>query len=74
MYMSPLVDKLAILWNIPETFKACLLCVACDIPASRKVCGFTGHNSVHGCNKCTKTFLTGSVGDKTGFLGFEPCP
>jgi hypothetical protein len=52
-YLSPLVDELLILWNdgvmlhhhgsqfIPETFKASLLCVACDIPASRKVCGFT---------------------------------
>ncbi|CAB4011940.1 Hypothetical predicted protein [Paramuricea clavata] len=85
-YLSPLVDELLILWNdgvqlrhdgswcIPEMFKACLLCVACNIPASRKVCGFTGHNSAHGCNKCTKTFVTGSVGDKTDFSGFEPCP
>ena len=36
---------------IPETFKASLLCVAGDLPASRKVCGFTGHNSAHECNK-----------------------
>ena len=85
-YLSPLVDELLILWNdgvklrhfgsqfLPETFKACLLCVACDIPASRKVFGFTGHNSAHGCNKCTKTFVTGNIGDQTDYLGIESCP
>jgi hypothetical protein len=56
-YLSPLVNELLDLCNdgvklrhhgssfLAETFKACLLCVVCDIPASRKVCGFTGHNS-----------------------------
>ena len=85
-YLSPLVDELVILWNdgiklrhdgsafVAETFRACLLCVACDIPASRKVCGFTGHNSSHGCNKCTKVFVTGTINEKTDFSGFEPCP
>jgi hypothetical protein len=85
-YLSPLVDELLDLWNdgvklrhhgspfLAETFKACLLCVACDIPASRKVCGFTGHNSAHGCNKCTKTFVTGNIGGQTDYSGFESCP
>ena len=85
-YLCPLVDELLILWNdgvklhdggsgfIAETFRAYLLCVACDIPASRKVCGFTSHNSSHGCNKCTKEFITGNVNDKTDFSGFESCP
>lgn len=47
-YLSPLVYERLVLWNdgvqlrhhgspfVAETFKACLLCVACDIPASRK--------------------------------------
>ena len=85
-YLSPLVDELLDLWNdgvklrhhgspfLAVTFKACLLCVACDIPASRKVCGFTGHNSAHGCNKCTKTFVTGNIGGQTDYSGFESCP
>ena len=30
--------------------------VACDIPASRKVCGFLSHNASLGCNKCYKNF------------------
>ena len=73
-YLSPLVDELLILWNdgimirhcssqiIPERFRAALFCVACDIPASRKVCGFPGHQSRMGCNKCTKAFGVGGVG------------
>ena len=83
-YLSPLVDKLLILWNegvklrhgsqgLHETFKACLLCVACDLPASRKVCGFTGHNSTRGCNKYTKAFNIGNIGDSSDYSGFESC-
>jgi hypothetical protein len=44
---------------LPEHFKAALLCVASDIPASRKVCGFTGHHSRMGCNECTIAFEVG---------------
>ena len=83
-YLSPLVDELLKLWNDgieiapcgaqSKLFRASLLCVACDIPASRKVCGFLGHNSAHGCNKCTKTFQVGNVGDPVDFSGFELCP
>ena len=54
-------------------FHAALLCVGCDIPAVRKVCGFTGHGSNIGCSKCKK-FFPGSVGTKIDFSGFEPCP
>ena len=32
-------------------------CVSCDIPVTRKVCGFLGHNSRLGCNKCYKQFI-----------------
>ena len=31
--------------------KIALTCVACDIPATRKVCGFLSHNTELGCNK-----------------------
>lgn len=84
-YLSPLVDELLILWNdgvnichdgsqiYPDCFRAALLCVACDIPASRKVCGFFGHQSRNGCNKCTKTFITGGIGAPTDYSGFESC-
>ena len=85
-YLLPLVDELLILWNdgimvrhsssqiIPECFRAALLCVACDIPASRKVCGFTDHQSRMGCNKCTKAFGVGGVGIPNDYSGFENCP
>ena len=51
-YLEPLVKELKVLWsegmviNMPDNpgqqvhLKAGLLCVACDIPAARKVCGF----------------------------------
>ena len=47
-YLSPLVDELNQLWvgivmqtpqNISVVVRAALICVACDIPAARKVCG-----------------------------------
>ena len=84
-YLSPLVDELELLWNdgillkhsgsrlFPERFRAALLCVACDIPAARKTCGFTSHNSKNGCHRCTKQFKTGGIGEPTDYSGFDPC-
>ena len=51
--------------------RAALLCVACDIPAARKVCGFTGHNSFHACSRCFKEFPTAVFGEKPDYTGFE---
>ena len=51
------------------TFKAALMCVACDIPAARKVCGFKGHNANLGCSRCSKYFPGGF--EKKDFSGFE---
>ena len=84
-FLAPLVDELCKLWHegvllkhsgsiVPERFKAALLCVACDMPASKKVRGFTAHNSKHGCNKCAKEFKTGSFGESTDYSGFDSCP
>ena len=51
-----------------------LSCVACDIPASRKVCGFLGHNAKRGCNKCLKEIdvvkMSGG-GQRTDYSGFD---
>ena len=47
-----------------------LSCIACDIPASRKVCGFVGHNARLGCNKCFKEFDT-LYGSMTNYSGFD---
>ena len=51
-YLQPLVAELNALWRDGirvkrhgstdvEKFHAALLCVGCDIPAAKKVCGFT---------------------------------
>ena len=84
-FLAPLVDELILLWGegvnlrhsgsrlFPERFKAALLCVACDMPASKKVCGFTAHCSKRGCNKCKKEFKTTGIGQPTDYSGFEAC-
>ena len=82
-YLKPLVDELNSLWSVglkisspdiphPVSVKAALICVACDIPACRKVLGFYGHMSRAGCSKCTKNF--GFDGNKIDFGGFSECP
>ena len=40
--------------------RCALLCVGCDLPAGRKVCGFLSHAAGKGCSKCNKVF-PGSV-------------
>ena len=84
-YLQPLVAELNLLWKdgitvrahgalTSEVYRAALLCVGCDVPAARKVCGFTGHASCKGCSKCTKHF-PGSVTSKIDFSGFDsPSP
>ena len=42
---------------LPIRIRAALMCVASAIPATRKVCGFTGHNSTMGCSKYLKPFI-----------------
>ena len=49
------------------------ICVGCDVPAARKVFGFTGHASSKGCSKCNKLF-PGNVSTSLDFSGFEACP
>lgn len=78
-YLAPLVEDLKIAWNkgiqvttrngLCITVRLALTCVACDIPASRKICGFLGHNASLGCNKCLKLFSTPSFGvmDYSGY-------
>lgn len=81
-FIEPLVDELKEAWqgfsmksfkspSQPVTFKLALICVGCDIPASRKLCGFLGHAATKGCNKCMKSF-DGGVGEKN-YGGFDTC-
>ena len=78
-YLRPLVGELLDLWdgvcmNIHgevgvQKVRCALLCVACDMPASRKVCGFLSHTAKLGCPRCRKEF-PGSVGSKD-YSGFS---
>lgn len=80
-YLQPLVDELLKLWKgvrfmayLPSgkkdeiLIRCALLCVACDLPAGRKVCGFLCHSATLGCSRCLKEF-PGPVGckDYSGF-------
>lgn len=51
------------------TFRARLLCAACDVPAGRKLCGFKGHAANLGCSRCLKQF-PGELGKKD-YSGFN---
>lgn len=74
--LSKLVSELHELWDgvyinvsgIPLPIR--ILCVASDIPATRKVCGFTGHNSTKGCSKCLKSFVV-KVGKPCDYSGYD---
>ncbi|XP_061190105.1 uncharacterized protein LOC133197961 [Saccostrea echinata] len=79
-FLQPLVDELQEAWvgyhldsytspSDPVSFRLALLCVGCDVPASRKLCGFLGHSATLGCNKCMKRF-EGVIGQKN-YGGFN---
>ena len=79
-YLQPLVNELLVFWkgvqikvkrgsNVVIQIRCVLLCVTCDTPAGRKVCGFLGHTVRLGCFKCLKAF-PGSVGT-VNFSGFD---
>jgi hypothetical protein len=77
-FITPLVKDLARFWegvelnvmdSIKKSVKCAVLCVSCDIPAGRKLCGFLGHNANLGCSKCFKIF-PGAVGQKK-YSGFN---
>ena len=80
-YLAPLIQELDIAWttglcvrtpsNSNIHIRLALTCVTCDLPASRKVCGFLGHTANLGCSKCYKKFGSSIVGgtgaDYSGF-------
>ena len=78
-YLAPVVRELLVLWQgIPLhcsdqqsdiTLRCALLCVACDLPAARKTCGFLSYTANLGCSRCYSNFGTGVFGvrDYSGF-------
>ena len=79
-FLQPLVSDLTKLWegvcmktanNVSIMVRAGLLCVGCDIPAARKVCGFLGHRATMGCSKCLLPFPTVKFGEKADYSNFD---
>ena len=80
-YLRPLVKELLALMNGVEmqtrkhgkqVVKAALSLCMMDLPAQRKVAGFTSFNSINACMKCKKQFKGIKKGDKTrDFTDFE---
>ena len=79
-FLRPLVVDLMLLWqglpmelsNGMQVFvRAALICVGCDIPAARKVCGFVGHRALKGCSKCLHSFPTAAFGEKGDYSNFN---
>lgn len=67
-YLNPLVEELTKFLQgvtisihvhsstVQKLVRCALLCVSCDLPAGRKVCGFLGHAAQCGCSRCGKSF------------------
>ena len=79
-FLTPLVDELKQLWigvmlknaqGGTSVVRAALLCIACDIPAARKVAGFVGPTALHGCTKCFCSFPTIAFGEKPDYTNFD---
>ena len=84
-YLTPLVMELQVFYTGVEvacisvdgksiqsnTIRLALAGVFCDIPASRKVCGFVSFNALHGCNRCLKSFPISSFGEKPNYSGYN---
>lgn len=81
-FLDPFVTDLKKYWDGVELNVAplrcrkviccALLCVACDVPAGRKVCGFLSHNAQLGCSRCFKRFSV-TVG-AMNYSGFDGLP
>ncbi|OAD65777.1 hypothetical protein PHYBLDRAFT_102100, partial [Phycomyces blakesleeanus NRRL 1555(-)] len=80
-YLKLLVDELMELYKgikikthqCPNStsIRAALLMVACDIPAARKVCGFTSHTSTNACHKCKRQFSRLAGTSSVDYSGFD---
>ena len=76
-YLGPLVSELLELqsdqWfstSVGQQFVKCvLMCLASNIPATRKAAGFVGHGAAKACSRCLKEFPR--VNDRTDCSGFN---
>ena len=78
-YLGPMVQELLELWTgcwlgsgpNKRYVRAALLCVSCDVPASRKVGGIVGFSALRGCSRCLKQFNRDHFNDKADYSGFD---
>ena len=79
-FLQPIVEELIPLWK-GERFtvptygvvicRAMVICVAADIPASRKIGGFLGHQAELGCTKCLTSFPRTHFSEKPNYGGYD---
>lgn len=80
-YLTCMIDDLLKLWNgiqlqTPSSsfhskiIRAALVYASCDLPATRKLCGFYGVKAKYGCSKCLKCFPSVSSFN-INYSGFE---
>ena len=78
-YLAPVVNDLLLLWQGVQfqhghsytlSIRCALLCVACDLPAGRKTCGFLSYVANLGCSRCYSNFGTGVFGVRN-YAGFN---
>jgi hypothetical protein len=60
-FLKPMVDELEELYHgitlkDGRTIRAALMSINCDLPAIKKVCGFTAFNSFIPCHKCSDRY------------------
>ena len=83
-FIMPLVQELKEFWTgvaiscdnyILNTIciQAAVICCACDIPATRKLCGILAHSATLGCSRCLKEFQTVQISgaNRTNYSGFD---
>ena len=81
LYLGPFVNDMLQFWEGVPLWHECtkqlipirmaLLSVMCDIPTTRKLCGFAGHSAALGCSKCLKKFSWSSTEKKLDFSGYD---
>ena len=78
-YLTPHISDLLSLWQgvlvevyggTNRSIHGALLCVACDLLAGRKVCGFLSYTANLGCSCCYHKFGTGVFG-RFNYSGFR---
>ena len=78
--LEPAVDELKALWKgvrlksslsrFALTFRAPVISISSDVPATRKICGLKSHSALLGCSRCLKKF-PGGFGEKRDYSGFD---